>query len=817
MKRKHGKSRRQESIFVRIASLLMTLLTISAVLGTTAIPVQAETEIEKPVNFVLVLDCSGSMWGGNDLDKLTQKSANMFVDMLQHENTNLSIIVMGSDYGSKAFDIGSEDPGSRNRVKVAFPLQDISSQEARREAKKIIVEETDHQEEGTMTPLGYALQAANSVLEDSGTDINHAAIILLSDGQVDGQSDGYNLDTKNIAHDYYSVDDATQTAANNKWPIYAMELNYSKKNRDGDGRPGVGYHIMREKIPETTGTDPLELTSSDQARALFEEIIARFYGIDVTPPMPVKTNETYPFHVDQLTVESTISITGDITKVTNLQINSPSTTKELDVSAGSEESNDHVLSVEDGYLVLTFLVPESGDWNLTIEGEGKYEYKLSLISLQESNLQLHATKEGGDIDRGTKVDFTASYIYKDHQFESESLYKDHPAKLWIKGIEPVDMESNEYNYHASYTFDKAGSYEVYARVEDNMFRQGYKDSGTFTFTVENQAPVVAGSIQDQSVDVGKDLPAFNVAERFSDPEEDSLTFSLEAPPESGIKGNVTSDGSMTIKAGIRGGEFEVKVIASDGSESAELPMKITVVQHPLELVQGDKVDIVLLTDDSEKNTEEIEWKDLFFDPDGYAPEVVVEEVSNKGIEKTEIDGGLSFRAPGKGSAEYLVRAVDANDPDITVTVTVYVSAKSKIAVFISRFKRVLLGLIGILFVIFAVYMVVFHKRYLNYGSWDINDELDIPVFSYRSAKKPSFKLDSLLNDIGEPSGFGNVTISVGTNINKKVYVENLNQVDVAVIDGLNIDNNKDGKKMEFKHGMIIHLEHAGTIVDLIRH
>lgn len=815
MKRENVKAEKWKQCFTTAISLLIIL----TVFWTAVLSGHAETVVDKPVNFVLVLDCSGSMWKENDKGGLTEQSAKMFVDKLQHENTNLSIIVLGCDYSEEnPFDIGSDDPDSVNRVKVAFPLQDISSEEARNNAKEIIAKEVGrkNEDELTMTPIGYALQAAISVLQEGKADNDHAAIILLSDGRMEGQDDGYNIDSENIAHDYYSVDEATQTAADNNWPIYAMELNYTKGNKEGNGLPGVGYHLMREKIPEVTGTDPLELTSSKQAEELFMKIIKDYYNVGGQGPDPVELNKPYGFHIDELTVESTISITGDINKVESLNLESPSKTKNYELNETTSSSREDVLVVEDGYIVLTLLVPDPGDWTLTIEGEGTYQYSLSVISLQESNLQLHASKEGGEIGRGTTVEFTASYIYNDHQFESEDLYRNHPAKLVIKGIESLEMKANDSNYNTSYTFDKAGSYTVFVRVEDDIFRQGYKDSGQFVFTIENAAPVVAGGIPDQDVDVGKELSIKNVDDLFSDPEGDQITFSFDAPPESGIKETGISGGMMKLKTGKRAGEYEVRILASDGSETAEIPFKITVNNHPLERIGAESIDIGLVVDNPDNNTKEITWDDLFTDPDGYAPDVSIEKVNNKGINVNDIPNGVSFSATEKGNADFIIRASDANDPNVTEIVTIHISANTKLGAFIDRIIPILLKVAGLIIFIVIILLILFYRRYRNYGFWSINNQ-EVKVYKFDFAKKKSFRLDELLIAVGEPSGFGNnVRISVGTNLNKKVYIENLNQVNLAKING-NPISTKEGKKVELKKENVIFLSNAGVNVTLVRH
>ena len=807
-------------------TVVFTLLMIA--LRPLSLQTYANTVIGKPVNFVMVLDCSESMWT-NDKDGLTKKSALMFIDELPHENVNLSIIVFGCDYGEEAFDIGIDDPDCRNRVKVAFPLQDISTMEAREKAQKAIETETSRQEDGTLTPIGYALQAAVSVLEDAGTEEDHAAIILLSDGRLKGQIDGDGVDELGIAHNYYSVNDATQRAADKKWRIYAMELNYHGKTKEGNGLDGVAYSLMREKIPRTTGTDPLELTSSDQALDLFQSIMKKYYGTVPVSTTSIQMNDPYSFFIDEWTAESTISIFGDVDKIEKLNLRYPVNGQvipgelSIDISEGSRRIGDYIISVNEGYIALTLLVPEPGSWVLTVEGNGKYRYRISRIALQECNLQIESDRESGEVDRGTTVNFSASFVYNDILFESEDLYSNKKAELKIKkgnnGTETAEMTPSKSNYSASYSFDKAGSYTVYVHVNGNMFRNGYKESGEFTYTVKNAPPVVIenGKIDDQKTYVGKNLPAINVAELFSDPDGDPLSFRLEVPEESEIDFRVTNDGRMTIMPGNRSGVFTVKAVASDEASTEDISFTISVENHPVELLTEEKIDVSLVTKKSEKDVTNdsytIKWDETFKDPDGNIPEINVQGASNE-IIKNDIDGGITFTALKPGKAEYQIIATDANDPAEKKTVTVSITAKSEFGDLIkSILPFVLVFVVAIMGICFTLILLL-HDRHLNYGKWLINGK-SYYVSNEDVAKGASFFLDDLLKAIGQPSGFGNVKVCAGTTFKKKVYIENLNQIDSATLDGIEIKN-ENGKKMELSIGKVFCLQNGDEMVTLKR-
>ena len=134
----------------------------------------------------------------------------------------------------------------------------------------------------------------------------------------------------------------------------------------------------------------------------------------------------------------------------------------------------------------------------------------------------------------------------------------------------------------------------------------------------------------------------------------------------------------------------------------------------------------------------------------------------------DIPNGVSFSATEKGNADFIIRASDANDPNVTEIVTIHISANTKLGAFIDRIIPILLKVAGLIIFIVIILLILFYRRYRNYGFWSINNQ-EVKVYKFDFAKKKSFRLDELLIAVGEPSGFGNnVRISVGTNLNKKV-------------------------------------------------
>lgn len=215
---------------------------------------------ETTKDFVLVLDESGTMEGA-DPDNMCDSAAKMFIDMLPAENARLSIVAFGIDYGSEAAALPENYNGNgKNKVKVVFPLTDITEQSAKDQAKQAIAASREAaknaNKNNTESPVAYALAAANQLLDDGGSADDNAAIILMSDGRISGQTSDDQYDE---GLNYHTVDEQANISKDHSRPIYCIELNMDGEN-DGNSYAGkVGRNAMRAVIPGITGTEAITL------------------------------------------------------------------------------------------------------------------------------------------------------------------------------------------------------------------------------------------------------------------------------------------------------------------------------------------------------------------------------------------------------------------------------------------------------------------------------------------------------------------------------------------------------------------------------
>lgn len=751
-------------------------------------------------DFVLVVDCSSSLTR-TDPKKLTFQAAKKFVDMLPVNDTRLAVIAFGEDYGSSAYKINKNDKISENRVKLVCDLQDISGNRKASVHKAI---DKDIKPKGDYSPLGYAYEVACKILQKGNAEDGSAAIILLSDGQVEGQDDIYNR------YDFDSIDAANSIAASSSWPVYCMELNYA--NETGKTEFGkIAYHQMRENIPSKTGTVPIELKSAEQAAEEFEKIFAAMYPeseVDRQSGKIKNGKKEFTVSVSEMTAEQNITLTGEVPKFERIELVSPSGDKTVIKSDSNTSDEDIRTNFEDGYVSIKILTPEDGDWKVTVFGTDNVSIDLLSVGFKKTNLELSADVQEGEVKTGTKVKFTARYVYNGYAYKSDNFYREHPAKLTINGKETIDMVADKDRYEVTYTFVDKGTFTVMATVEDEVFKNGRKDSNSLSYTIDNEAPRAVDAIPDQTAGIYKEIEPIDLSKYFED--DDALHYEVKYDKSVDITHLVKGD-TLSIKGGSKKGNYEITVSADDHSEEepAVQSFILTVKNEPLELLRDSNETIELTYDKENEKSTRIVWTDYFEDPDGIPPRVAVIEDSNSGIEWIEDDNqeGMTIHADAAGEAVIEVVAIDYSDLTESQTVTFRVVSDGGWQKVVHKHK-IPVG-IGSAILLTALVMLLYgYTGRKIYGTWDIENVQEIAPGKTRSGKRASCRLNHLLEDVPdlyEHGDFGGVTLKAGTKFSKAVYFTNLDDIEEIEIDDNPLDKSKKIKKIPIKAGHSIRL------------
>ena len=838
--RLYGRKPMRAETVLRVKKLLVCLLTLLLVISTAGTAWGAEKDSTRedttPVDIIFLLDCSGTMTE-NDPQGWTAEATKNFVDTMGSENTRLGIISFGAAYGSQAYPVGQQDPNSVGRVKVAYPLSAMNTDDARAAAKKVISDETAKR--GEYTPLGYAMEAAVDTLEQGGSADNHAAIVLLSDGIVDGQTDYSNPGSP---LDYKSVDSACDRANSHKWPVYCMELNYAGKNVKSSDASGIGYHQMRENIPSRTGTKPFEVKNAKEAVQQLNNIFASFFHADVSNGnIDVDGSAAMDFQIGEMTAEQTLIISGDVAKLNSLSVKGPDGKEESYArSDGDISKDDRKVTFGSNSVLLKMILPSEGKWTLTLKGNAKVSLDWSSISFKEMNLDLSASDPGGDqsVEKGTKVHFIANFSYNGKAYESTDFYAKNPAKLYVTGQNPVAMKASGSGYSADITFPKEGSFDVYAQVDGSYFREGHKKSGTFTYHVERPAPKTKGKIPEVSARIGEKADPISLSDYF---EGEDLTYTVEKNKLDDFTYQISDDGRLTLQAGETSKTYQCRVKADDGSGAGAVEQKLTfsVRNRPIELKKEDEVTVRLVKGaksapgwvkalrgiGDKDNIFRLDYDDYFYDPDGTKPDIrLIEEPENKKgsgiVSASQTDTALELTANKIGETTYLLVAVDGNTDSTAQAVTLNISVQSAAKAAMEKRARVLVPVFIALLVIVVLLMISFLGRKI-YGMWDIEvnrvPQDSLTLSRYRSGKKSRVSVAILLHEMGEDGvDLPKVEIRAGNPFSKKIFFTGLAGIDQVYIDGSPLNEEQKKRPVEIKVNQSIEFDHQGQCVILTR-
>lgn len=177
------------------------------------------------------------------------------------------------------------------------------------------------------------------------------------------------------------------------------------------------------------------------------------------------------------------------------------------------------------------------------------------------------------------------------------------------------------------------------------------DGGMGSAEPENRAPVAAGTMPAQTVEVGE-TESVDVSVYFSDPDGDALTYGATSS-DGGVAG-VSISGSTVTTTGVARGTAVITVTATDpGGLSAEQSFQVTVPNRAPETV-GSMPDVGLTVGTEES----ADVSGFFSDPDGDALSYGATS-SDDGVAAASVSGNtVTTTGVAQGTAVITVTATD---------------------------------------------------------------------------------------------------------------------------------------------------------------
>lgn len=461
---------------------------------------------ENTVDFVLVLDCSGSM-NTSDNEKMSIEAAKCFLDLIPVENARVGVVGFGPNWGDEAYVYekngvvrDSTVYGGTHTIQ-AYPLSFMDEAE-KENVKNIVTDIMSTRDDDSYTTVGYALQAAMDMLEDNNTPANQACIILMSDGRLTDtamEPDLYEADGIRYSR---SLDGALEQATGNGWPIYCIELAFDAESEHQINKwliPTGTYQMNR--IAEQTGGKKVTATDENQMIELLTEVFQRFIrGEDDDETVNREVVQivdglaTSEINVETLTAEMDVIIEGRNLEegqvfadlVESIEIVDPdgiSTTYDK-----TEESNSRMITFEDGYIMAKLVQPKEGTWKVVVHGTNGVDIQFTKIAMYELNLALRTEENKTSISKGDTIEFFSNFYYNDNAMTGGTFYTDYAA--YLENVDTheklMDMTGEENHWTATYSFDEVGTFHVRAVVESGVFRNDRLISETITIEVGEQ-------------------------------------------------------------------------------------------------------------------------------------------------------------------------------------------------------------------------------------------------------------------------------------------------------------------------------------------
>ncbi len=699
------------------AAKSMILLILISLLFCGKIYADPSPEDDSTVDFVLVLDNSGTM-ARSDPEGLTTAAAKMFIDMLPQKNARVAVVEFGSNYGDRAY---SKEKYSEY-VSVSFPLSDITSTEQKEACKDVIGQTT---QDGEYTPVGYAFQAACDVLQKGRATQGDAGILLISDFRVTGQKKEDFLDG---GYNYQSLVDAQEIAAGNQWPVYTLELNFDGKNdHPTDYTERIGARL-RSDIPEKVGYgEYIPLTNAEDAKDRFAEIFKLFFdpnNEDGTQGQEKITDENgeavFDFSVGEMVAELNVTLTcEDSSMIRSIEVGRSDRMNEYDLTQYSEpvQETDRTITKDEQHITIKLMVPAPGDdWKVVVHGEAETAISMYALSVHDMNIQLTAVTDSEPnadgsvtVRQNSPVQFRASYIYNGLPYDSGQVYSAYPVVLEIiETGEQIPMSPGQSDYTASVSFDECGTYTLKAVASGSTFRTGSIETGECKVIVEKRSVMVN---EDAVLEPDRTLKPeesfeINCADYFIGPDGEPLVYSVELEPGSSELKCVQDGDILKITAGITASKTAVTITAgtegegdagntentSSGADPAQIEFTVTVTNNPV-VSKGFQSDPYVfawhrdqvpefLRSMAEQSAQigqdgnlRISWSEVFSDPDGYPPVITVRKTDpDQAIVLFENSEGITVRAAHPGEATYEITARDANDPTVKSYATLNITA-----------------------------------------------------------------------------------------------------------------------------------------------
>lgn len=608
-----------KEIMKKIACLLLAVCLLVSVVPA------ASAEEKTVVDFVLVLDCSGTMLK-NDPNQLAATACKSFVDLIPIQDARVSVITFG--YGGGGFNFNTfKVTYDKNLVHQIMPLTGQMTVEQKMELQNKITAAA--KKDGDNTPVGQALAAAVETLISGGSSDGNACVILLSDGGL----------TSPIAYQESEnlVTSASKKAKEHEWPIYCIELDYRNTN---DSSTKENRQRLN-RICELSGAGKdgrTKVNNPEEVWNAFWKIFQKFTEpVDAEHESLVIGNDgtvEKHFTVPELASETNVIIYGKSVDAVELINKSQNTSVKF---TSSKADKKYIVNVDPSYFAVKVICPEPGEWVAKVYGDKNAKVDAYSHHVREMALQIVASPNGSErLTKNDTIKIQSFFSYGGVDQTNNLFYTQNPASLVVTSHDgskyefAMEGQTNGYHYELPVSAIPSGNFTVQVVLRHNMFRNGEKVSDPINFVSENLpltlnpnagALALEGYVNGTFADV--DMTAI-----FDNPDGDPVEYVLSCASDRTVEfsANITEHDMMQIAAGLVPGTYQMQIAATDPDMTEPLVysgLTLTVVNREMEVqeIERQKVWVdyysnFLMRQDVGNTVLDIDLNQYITDPDG---------------------------------------------------------------------------------------------------------------------------------------------------------------------------------------------------------
>lgn len=758
----------------------LTCVVMALILLLGAVPASAAEESENPsLDFVLVLDCSYTL-ALNDPNNLCLAAVRNFVDTLPIQDARVAVVAFGyKDGSSYTYSAGySVTTGDSARIHQIIPLELVGTPERKASVKDKIYDEVVAKsgDKDSYTPIGHAMAAATDILSRNNCEKESGCIILVTDGVESPVPNGGDAEKQ----DMKVLDQACQTAKENKWNIYSIHLCYGHIQ----ARPAElsDAKAFLDSISENDGGGKigrLECRCSEDVYIAFQSLYDDLLYHEPNPPVHLTIPGDYTFEVKEMTSEVTLNVFG--AGATSVELTRNGSNQPPIVVTKTEKRGNLLATVEEDYFQVKMLCPEEGKWTAHIDGKSSAQVLVNSVSMTEMGLIANAVQKGTnqpvsgiELAKTDTITVNAQLAYYGVIATNRDFYLEHAkdAELRVENADgsmnSFEMSATKDGFYCDIPLNEipSGQHEMSVILKYSGFRNGQKASEEIPFRITN-IPVLAKDLNGNDVQrtayVNSNFDRIEISELFENQDNDPLQLELTCTNDRSVQFVYDEEdakvGYLTIHGVNAEGVFQVEVAARDPDMLIPAVSNITLTVENRVPVISEKIrkqevrtSNFLFQKDPPLSLE-LDLNDHFLDPDGlpltytwFAADPSVLNLSAEGSGKLTVIPA----AEGKSTV-----TVTASDGIATVSQEFEVTAVTGWTAFWQyNWLWVTLTLLALVLIVGTTLIIVKNKRVK--GEWDItfDDGADFDTLeniniramtSY--GKKGKFKVGKMLAEI----------------------------------------------------------------------